>query len=123
MYRISKLYTFAAAHQLGYLPDDHPCSRLHGHNYTVEVHLTSDHLNLNDFVMDFNALDRLMEPIITAVDHHDLNFILGSRFRTTSENLAKLFFDRLQTDIANAGVILEKVRVSETSKTWAEYTP
>ena len=37
MYIISKEYHFSASHQLHDLPEDHPCHRLHGHNYVVEV--------------------------------------------------------------------------------------
>src|SRR5215468_9371730 len=34
-YTISKFFEFSAAHHLTGLPDDHPCSRVHGHNYVV----------------------------------------------------------------------------------------
>ena len=30
---IFKEFTFEAAHRLPYVPDDHKCSRLHGHSY------------------------------------------------------------------------------------------
>ena len=39
MFKISKEFYFSAAHALFGLPDDHPCTRLHGHNYVVTVHL------------------------------------------------------------------------------------
>ena len=37
MYTIAKRFAFSASHIIGGLPDKHPCSRLHGHNYEVEV--------------------------------------------------------------------------------------
>ena len=37
MYTIAKTFYFSASHVIGGLPPEHPCSRLHGHNYEVEV--------------------------------------------------------------------------------------
>jgi len=37
MHRIGKRFSFSASHFIGGLPADHPCARLHGHNYDVEV--------------------------------------------------------------------------------------
>ncbi|HBU96439.1 6-pyruvoyl trahydropterin synthase family protein, partial [Thalassospira lucentensis] len=39
MFTITKQFAFSASHQLAGLDADHPCSRLHGHNYIVEVEL------------------------------------------------------------------------------------
>jgi P-type Ca2+ transporter type 2C len=41
MYTIAKRFAFSASHVIGGLPADHPCARLHGHNYEVEVVLQS----------------------------------------------------------------------------------
>jgi len=48
MYTISKQFTFSASHQLLNLCDSHPCYRLHGHNYIVEVELQASELNSTD---------------------------------------------------------------------------
>jgi 6-pyruvoyltetrahydropterin/6-carboxytetrahydropterin synthase len=39
MYTIAKRFAFSASHVIGGLSVDHPCGRLHGHNYEVEVSL------------------------------------------------------------------------------------
>jgi 6-pyruvoyltetrahydropterin/6-carboxytetrahydropterin synthase len=39
MHRIGKRFSFSASHFIGGLPAEHPCARLHGHNYEVEVSL------------------------------------------------------------------------------------
>ena len=52
MYRISKEFSFSASHRLLGLPDGHPCARLHGHNYRVEVELSAADLNRYGFVRD-----------------------------------------------------------------------
>jgi 6-pyruvoyltetrahydropterin/6-carboxytetrahydropterin synthase len=42
MYTIAKRFAFSASHVIGGLPTDHPCARLHGHNYEVEVLAAAD---------------------------------------------------------------------------------
>ena len=44
MYRITKEFHFSASHQLKDLPDDHPCARMHGHNYVVVIELAGEGL-------------------------------------------------------------------------------
>jgi hypothetical protein len=52
MYTIAKRFAFSASHIIGGLPDEHPCGRLHGHNYEVEVVLQSATLDPVGFVRD-----------------------------------------------------------------------
>lgn len=118
MYTISKEYHFSASHQLHGLAEDHPCSRLHGHNYIVVVELQSETLNDTGFVRDYRELDALKKYIDEEVDHRHLNDVLGEN-ATTAEHLAKHFYEwcKVRWDEVSA------VRVSETPKTWAEYRP
>jgi 6-pyruvoyltetrahydropterin/6-carboxytetrahydropterin synthase len=48
MFTITKQFAFSASHQLAGLDADHPCTRLHGHNYIVEVELRGAELDLNE---------------------------------------------------------------------------
>jgi 6-pyruvoyltetrahydropterin/6-carboxytetrahydropterin synthase len=118
MYTIAKRFAFSASHAIGGLPPDHPCSRLHGHNYQVEVVLQSRNLNATGFVRDFYELSELRDFINTTLDHRHLNDVLGHE-RTTSEVIGQWLYDwckgRWPEVIA--------VRVSETPDTWAEYRP
>jgi 6-pyruvoyltetrahydropterin/6-carboxytetrahydropterin synthase len=99
------------------LPDDHPCSRLHGHNYSVEVILASETLDETGFVVDYNALSAFRAILDDELDHRNLNDVLPCP--TTAEHLARYLFDRaraLWTEVV-------AIRVSETPRTWAEYRP
>lgn len=118
MYKISKQFHFSASHQLLNLPDDHPCARMHGHNYIVEVVLQSETLNQYGFVIDYNDLDALKNFIDENLDHRHLNDVLGNDF-TTAEHLAKYLYDWAKPQWQE----VTAVRVSETPKTWAEYCP
>jgi len=69
MYTISKRFAFSASHVIGGLPSDHPCGRLHGHNYQVEVYLQSAALDHTGFVRDFHELSELKQFIDRTLDH------------------------------------------------------
>jgi 6-pyruvoyltetrahydropterin/6-carboxytetrahydropterin synthase len=118
MYIISKQFNFSASHQLLNLPDEHPCARLHGHNYIVEIELQSERLNQFGFVRDYTDLDALKRFIDDTLDHRHLNEVLGHD-NTTAENLAKFIFDWAKPQWQE----VTAVRVSETPKTWASYQP
>jgi 6-pyruvoyltetrahydropterin/6-carboxytetrahydropterin synthase len=118
MYRISKQFNFSASHQLLNLPDEHPCARMHGHNYIVEIELQASQLNQTGFVRDYNDLDALKQFIDARLDHRHLNDVLGHD-DTTAENLAKFIYDWAKTRWSE----VTEVRVSETPKTWACYCP
>lgn len=114
---ISKEFTFSSSHQLYGLPADHPCSRLHGHNYTVrlELHGTTDRVG---FVMDYRALEPFKTFLDDTMDHRHLNDVLS--FNPTAENMAKHLADYASATLRLPdSVTLVKVSISETPKTWA----
>jgi len=115
MFVISKTFKFSASHQLSNLPPEHQCSRLHGHNYTVEVVLAADTLDERSFVVDYADLDPLKSFIDQYLDHRHLNDVMESQ--TSAENIARWLFEK------SRGWFPETVavRVSETPSTWAEF--
>jgi 6-pyruvoyltetrahydropterin/6-carboxytetrahydropterin synthase len=118
MYRIYKEYHFSASHQLFGLAEDHPCSRLHGHNYVVEVELASETLNGVGFVRDYRELDALKRYIDDELDHRHLNEVLGDNC-VTAEQMAKHFYEWCKERWSE----VVAVRVRETPKSCAEYRP
>ncbi len=116
MFRIAKSYHFSASHILKDLPPDHPCARMHGHNYVVEVELQSKDLNIVGFVRDYRELDDLKNYIDDTVDHRHLNDVLGDDC-ITAEQLAKHFYDWCKARWPEVSA----VRVHETPRSWAEY--
>lgn len=115
MYKISKQFSFSASHILDGLSLDHPCSRLHGHNYVITIHLKSESLNQVGFIKDYRELENVKKYIDNTLDHRHLNDILP--FNPTAENIAKYLFDTFKTDIPE----LYAVEVCETPKTSAIY--
>lgn len=118
MYIITKRFTFSASHLIGGLPAQHPCARLHGHNYEVEVVLQASELDSVGFVRDYRDLSALKEFIDQNLDHRNLNEVLGHD-QTTSEVITKWLYDWCSARWPEVAA----VRISETPKTWAEYRP
>jgi 6-pyruvoyltetrahydropterin/6-carboxytetrahydropterin synthase len=117
MYTISKEFRFEAAHLLRGLPENHPCSNLHGHSYIVIFELSSVILNEVGFVVDYRKLDTIKKYIDEIVDHQYLNQVF--LFNPTAENLAKHFFKLFKRDFPQLSAVI----VKETEKTMAKYTP
>ena len=117
MYSIRKQFSFSASHQLTSLDDSHPCARLHGHNYIVEIVLKSPSLNEHGFVVDYRELDALKAYIDETLDHRHLNEVLGDN-KTTAESIAEHLFHWCKSHWPQT----DSVRVSETPKTWAAFT-
>lgn len=118
MYTISKQFSFEGAHNLAsVVPSTHKCSRPHGHSYRVELVLRSPVLDDRGFVVDYGDLKPFGDYIDQNFDHKDLNEVLPCP--TTAENIAKHLYDvawKLWHDVSIT------VRVSETARTWAEYS-
>lgn len=125
-YTITKEFEFSASHVLYGLPDGHPCSRLHGHNYRVRVELTGE-LDGCGFVVDYGELAPFKRWIDTTVDHRHLNDIGPFEGRDglnpTAENLARWLTGALHAVVTVPRSVLARVCVSETPKTWATWNP
>jgi 6-pyruvoyltetrahydropterin/6-carboxytetrahydropterin synthase len=128
--RVCRRESFDAAHQLSdpRLSEDEnralygKCVNLHGHRYQLEVIVAGD-MEATGYVVDLKQLaDVIKAEIIQHVDHHNLNTDvawLEGRI-PTAENLAAVFFERLEPHITTG--TLHAVRLWETEKNWAECT-
>ncbi|MEM4167765.1 MAG: 6-carboxytetrahydropterin synthase [Candidatus Caldarchaeum sp.] len=122
MVRIGKEFTFSASHRLEKLPQEHPCSRLHGHNYTVKLELTGE-IRDNGMFIDYRDLDSF-KKLIDSLDHADLNssprLPWHIRVQPTAEQLAIFFAEQALALFQDA--VSVTVTVQETPKTWATVT-
>ena len=91
---IFKEFTFEAAHRLPEVPEDHKCSRLHGHSFGVAVHLEGPVDDRAGWVRDFAGITDAMAPVLDILDHHYLNEIDGLE-NPTSELLARWIWEHL----------------------------
>ena len=115
MYRLRVETQFDAAHKMiGY---EGKCSRLHGHTWKVEVFVVGEKLNAVGVLVDFNVIKERLDEITETLDHSFLNDFkeIGN---PTCENVAKYIFKKLK---GLPDVELEKVRIWESPKSYAEY--
>ncbi|MDR0798169.1 MAG: 6-carboxytetrahydropterin synthase [Dysgonamonadaceae bacterium] len=117
MYKISKQFAFSASHVLNMLDKNHPCARMHGHNYLITVHLQSDTLDEYGFVKDYKSLSIVKKFIDETLDHRHLNDVIPGH--PTSENIARFIFNRFKPELPE----LYAVEVSETPQTSCVYAP
>ena len=89
MYTVTKRMEISAAHKLE-LDYESPCTRLHGHNWIIEVTCQAEELNDRGMVIDFKAIKSLVS---SELDHRYLNERLGCN--PTAENIAKWICDHV----------------------------
>jgi len=147
-YRISKTFEVESGHMLAKHPDR--CRFPHGHTRRVEIVLEADTLDAHEMVCDFKVLKEAMAGYLDELDHamcmntedpkyEDFKTLYGDRIidfegvDPTSETMAATIFKacRLRLQEYRVGdaepyglreaVRVVRVRVWETSSTWAEY--
>ena len=126
---VSRRAAFNAAHQLldPCLSDEEnerlfgKCTRLHGHNYVLEVVVGGALDSSTGYVLDLKQLADIIERrVICDVDHRNLNTDvpwLEGRI-PTAENLALACWERIRPELPEGS--LRSVRVWETDKNWAQ---
>ena len=132
---VTKTIRFDAAHIL----TNHQglCKNLHGHTYRVDVSVAQGSGDTRDMVIDFKDLKRIASEVVC--ERFDHAFIYNTEsagereiaavvekngmrtvaipFRSTAENLARMFFGELKARIPG----LSAVKVWETADSCAEY--
>ncbi len=149
-YRICKTIEIENGHMLTHHPDK--CRFPHGHSRKVEILIESDELDSNGMVCDFKIVRDAVGDFLDAFDHalcvntqdpmfETLKAAYGERVipfpdtEPTTEVLAQTFFEAISRELAayskrtgtryhlRPAVRLVKVRVWETSSSWAEFEP
>ncbi|MDT8901462.1 6-carboxytetrahydropterin synthase QueD [Anaeroselena agilis] len=119
MYELTTIVDFEAAHRLADYPGK--CSRLHGHNWRVEVTVAGAGLDGLGMLIDFRILKQEVTRVIETLDHYYLNEI--EPFRTvnpTAENIAAYVYRELAGRLP-AGVAVQAVKVWESPHSAAVY--
>ncbi|MDH3982258.1 MAG: 6-carboxytetrahydropterin synthase QueD [Kiritimatiellaceae bacterium] len=96
--RIYKEFKFDSAHWLPNVPEGHKCANMHGHTYTIEIHVEDELDSHLGWVVDFNDVRRVVEPLIDQLDHKILNEIQGLE-NPTAEHIALWFWEKTKLDL------------------------
>jgi len=120
MYYLTIHTHFAAAHNLINYQGD--CENLHGHNWKVEVTVTTRELDKAGLGIDFKILKRETKTVLELLDHKYLNKIEPFiELSPSSENIARFLFETLAKRLNNDNVSLYKVNVWESEYACASY--
>ena len=149
-YRVCKTIEIENGHMLSKHPDK--CRFPHGHTRRVEIILEAEDLDANGMVCDFKIVKAAIGDYLDTFDHAlcmntddpmyaSFKAAYGDRVigfthtEPTTEVLAKAFFEACAEGLAKyaassgkryemrKAVTLVRVRVWETSSSWAEYSP
>ncbi len=137
-FRIAKTFTVESGHLL--TKHAGACRFPHGHSRTIEIVAASDHLDPHDMVIDFKSLKSAAAHVIDRFDHTfalntadprfaEFQSAYGERIVSftdtdpTTEVLAREIFHTLRQRLATIAphARLERIRVTETATSWAEY--
>lgn len=119
MFELTTIVDFEAAHRLADYPGK--CSRLHGHNWRVEVTVTGSALDGLGMLVDFRVLKQEVGKVIETLDHYYLNDIEPFRAQNpTAENIARYVYCELVGTLP-AGVAVAQVKVWESPHSAAVY--
>jgi 6-pyruvoyltetrahydropterin/6-carboxytetrahydropterin synthase len=114
--RLTKTFHFEAAHDLPTFPDGHKCRRLHGHSFRFDVIVEGEVDPQRGYLVDYGDIKRVVDPIVSRLDHYYLNDIAGLE-NSTSENLSRWLWDQIKPHLP----LLSRIIVYETCTSACEY--
>jgi 6-pyruvoyltetrahydropterin/6-carboxytetrahydropterin synthase len=76
-YRIWKELTLDSSLRLRNAPAGDPRARIHGHTYTLRLHLAAPLDTVMGWTVDFGDVKTLFTPLFKRLDHHPLHEIAG----------------------------------------------
>jgi len=120
-YQLRVLTEFASAHTLSGYPG--ACSRMHGHNWKVEVEVEAGELDEIGMAIDFKAIKRAANEIGDRLDHRYLNELEPfTAINPTAENIAAYFYRELQRKLNDERVRVRSVTLWETDRACVRYS-
>lgn len=122
MYELKVITYFSAAHQLKAFRG--ACESLHGHNWKIEVCVTSNVLDDAGVVIDFRILKNHVGTIMKTLDHKFLNDL--APFKNTnpsSENISRYVAEQLAPLLEDRQVKVNRVTAWESENACATYYP
>ncbi|MFP5519283.1 MAG: 6-carboxytetrahydropterin synthase QueD [Bdellovibrionia bacterium] len=115
-FELKQHFQIESARFLPYLPKTHPCSRTHGHSFKIILTLVGPLDPKVGWVIDYNEIQAILQPILQQIDHKLLNEVPGLE-NPTSENLCYWLFEKVKPKLN----YLSRVTVAETPSTECSY--
>jgi 6-pyruvoyltetrahydropterin/6-carboxytetrahydropterin synthase len=124
MWCLKKQFSFEASHLLK--NHDGKCANLHGHSWKGEIEVEGMELirggPKENMLIDYGDLARILDPIVTRLDHQHLNTVLAEEM-PTSEFVAMWVYNKLKPYINTTdGKYLKAVTIKETCTSECRYS-
>ena len=127
---LTKVFHFNAAHQYGHSDwtDEKnwevfgPDSKIHGHNYMLEVMVTGDIVDDTGFLVDLGNLKKIVKKNVIDILDHSLFNVEVKFFKDkqpSSENLVIFIWNQIQSELK--GAKLHRIRLHETPTIFTDY--
>ena len=94
VHRLVHTTRFESARKLTRVPAGHPCGRVYGLAFRLEIHVEGKMDPATGMVVDFALLEEAFAPLKTQLDHNYLNDLPGLE-NPTSEVLVTWVWERL----------------------------
>jgi len=112
---------FSAAHLLRGYPG--VCSRLHGHNWKVEVIVRAKELDSIGMGLDFSDIKKATKELIKKLDHRNLNELVPfDTINPTAENVSAYLYAELSKTINTTQIKVGAITLWETERACVTYT-
>ena len=112
---------FSAAHLLRGYPG--VCSRLHGHNWKVEVQVKARELDSIGMGLDFSDIKKATKELIGKLDHRNLNDLPPfDTINPTAENVSAYLYKELSKTINTTQIKVDAITLWETERACVTYT-
>jgi 6-pyruvoyltetrahydropterin/6-carboxytetrahydropterin synthase len=122
MFELKTITHFSAAHQLKAFHG--ACENLHGHNWKIEVYVTSHVLDDTGVVIDFRILKNHVRTIMETLDHKFLNDVPAFKdTNPSSENIARHVAEQLSRLLEERQIKVSRVTAWESENACATYYP
>ena len=127
---LTKVFYFNAAHQYGHSDWTKeknwevfgPDSKIHGHNYTLEVMVKGEINHETGFIVDLLYLKKIVQKnVIDILDHSqfDVEVSWFKNRQPSSENLVKYIWHQIEPRLKDAK--LYRIRLHETPTIFTDY--
>ena len=120
-YLLKVVTEFASAHTLRNYPG--ACSRMHGHNWKVELEVVATGLNDVGMGVDFKEMKNAANEVGDRLDHRYLNDLEPfTELNPTAENIAAYMYREIAARLNSDTIRVNAVTLWETDRACVRYS-
>jgi 6-pyruvoyltetrahydropterin/6-carboxytetrahydropterin synthase len=120
-YLLKVVTEFASAHTLRNYPG--ACSRMHGHNWKVELDVVATALDDAGMGVDFKAMKKAANEVGERLDHRYLNDLEPfTDLNPTAENIAAYMYHEIAAKLNSDTIRVNAVTLWETDRACVRYS-